>query len=329
MKTMFLRLLLPLLCLGPLAFAQEGIRNNYLRNGYTHIRAERVPVSAGSSDRHPFQLSLEYVGLPGGQSVWLLYMDFEDKSSWTIPKNAALSLRTADGKVVGLKNMGSGNGEKIAFTSGGQRLYWNQGKYALEEADLKKLLSGVRQMDVTTSWDVDGYFQSSFAHNEFSAALQKQYDLIRKSPRPDAEMTETVAGVSDLSGNRTIVSRRLQVISDPVVKLWLSYLYFRATNHEHYDLNIEITDGLKGDIPEGTPIEFRLVSGETIVLRQEKTRGTVLCYPTPDQLKKLFGTPSKFTVKLEDHPVLVDLMGSDFHKVLRAAYNGIQIHSIL
>ncbi len=308
-----------------LAGAQEQyLRYNYIKNGNTFTGAERAQVPGST----PISMKLSRVIFSDGFNMYILRLDFEDVSPWKMPANAPMTVLTSEGKTVILKNEGK-DPTMVApegYTKGGRKMYWNYGLYYLEEADLKKMLSGVTSIDVTKRWSTDGSIKITYKDNEFSSALKKQYDAISSAPAAKVKVTNQLKSLSDQGGNRLVETEQISVGGQMAISI--VYLYYADSNLENYDLNLFIPGKTA---PIGSQVLITTASGSTIELQQEKDMlaGRVICYPTTDQIKQMSHGVTKVSIQTVSGPVTIPVGSAVFGGAISELYNALQTVAIL
>jgi len=312
-----------MMCLSVGANAQDLLRYNYKKNGYTYTGAERQRVEGST----PMMLKLNRIIFPEGDKIYKLRVDFEDASAWKVPKNADFKATTSSGRTVLLTNEAdeptavSPNG----FNKNGKKVFWNYAEYYMEQADLDKMLEGVTSVEATKRFSSDGKINVSYKNNEFTSALKKEYEAIKNAPAPTTELGKHLKSVSDQNNNRLLETEQVSVSSQVAVAL--VYLYYAESNSENYDLNLYLQGTT---VPYGNSITMTTPSGN-MVFSQEKdlAAGRAICYPTIDQLKAMCKGVSKITVQTVSGPVTFNVDSATFGKTIETLYNSIQTASIL
>ena len=309
-------------CLG--LSAQESLRYNYVRNGYTYTAAERSRIDGTTT----LYVKLSRVLFSDGQPVYKLRLDVEDSAPWKMPKNAPLTITTTAGRTVIVKNSASEPNRVAPDGIQGEksRLWWNYGEYYLEEADLKKIAAGVSAVDITKRWSSDGAVKVAYKNNEFGAAVAAQYDAIRQAPAPVPDVSGLLRSLQDRGGSRLAETNALDV--NDAVGISLVYFYYAEHNTEGYDLNFYF----KGvTVPYGASVTVETADGNRIELHQEKdlAAGRAICYPENADLKKMLAGVRKITVQTTGDPLELNFSDAAFSKVLNRLYNALQTIAIL
>jgi hypothetical protein len=112
------------------------------------------------------------------------------------------------------------------------------------------------------------------------------------------------------------------------IQVGLTYLYYADSNTESYDLYI-FPEGIT--VPDGGKVTFTLTNGEEIELKQEQElpAGKVLCYPTPDQLKRLLTGVARITLQTVSSERTLTFSGQALSEKLALLYESIQTAAIL
>lgn len=326
MKKCLFAVLLLLTVFPILASAESLLRYNYKKNGYIYTGTERVRVTGSQM---PLQLKLERVSFPDGAALFVMHIDFEDNTSWTVPQNAPITFTLEDGKSLVSKStqiisdMVNQDGIK---TSEGTTVYWNCAEFYFESADIKKLISGVKSLEMVKRWSTDGRITITYKNDEFAEALSRQYQAIVAAETPKEEVGNMLKSIQDANGSRFITTNISSI--DSRISVSLSYIYYAATNNENYDLNLFLPDVL---VPVGSEIVITTFDGEEISLQQEKPleKGFVICYPTIAQLKSIIGGVSKIVVSTGEGTETVAFQNMEFSRMVEKLYNSIQTASIL
>lgn len=305
--------------------ADDLLRHNYKKNNYSYTGTERIRIE--TAGELPLLLKLKRVSFPDGVSLFILHLDVEDSSPWKVPKNASISFYTASGVPATFKNSFSSPNPVAPEgidTPRGKR-WWNTAECYIEEAQLKKLLSGVSGLELTKRWASDGVLNFKFKGDAFSAALKKQYEAVI-----DAAEAEDVSGLlsrlEDAGYNRMAGTVREKLSDGSGISL--SYIYYAAENTESYDLHLFVPSL---DVPGTSGLDFILDDGSVLRLTQEDCpAGEVTCYPDSGQLKDIMDRAVKLEINTPDGKrTSIELGGNGFRKSLSRLYNAIQTIAIL
>jgi len=315
--------------------AQELLRHNYKSNGYTYIGSERTLVKAGSSDKHPFYEKLEYVVFPDGETTaYILEIDIEEERSYNFPKEVQLKATTFDGKIHSFKQYAGATTDKHQFTAedGKTKVYWNVGKYMLEEDDLNRLISGVKYLEIAYSWSPEGFYSYTYSKDEFAQSLKAQKEAIMAAKEGAREIGDVVDYVDNL-GSTTVVAKPVSIPGNQVdLTVQMTYLYYKTVNSEDYDITMLLSKGdRKFDVPYESELEFTMEDGSVISLKQEReSEDVVYMYPTVDQVKAFaYGKVKSVKIPLSDGSVTVSYGDNEFSEVIATLYNTLQAVSVL
>ena len=284
-------LLVAAVLLGSALYAQnfDLVRSRYKLNGYTHILSEPLPVSGSASDKHPFSLSVEYIAFPDNTYLYALECDFETTQRWSIPLDVKFTATTEDGKMVSFKQINKPSTEKRVHMAkdGKTPIYHNVLRYMLDENEMQKLLSGVKHTDIAYGYEPDSYIATSYQDNQFTAALKQQYDALKEILLPGDELGSHIADYANNPGNLMVVTEALPVKGQAAsYQVSMTYMYFKASNSEAFDLNIALPAGK--ELPLDAPVVFTLGDDSTVELKQQRAGDNVVyLYPTSQQVKQL------------------------------------------
>lgn len=318
-----------IMMMADIASAQNLLKYNYKKNNLIYTGAERIRVEAPTSKDIPVHIKLSRVLFTDGQPVYILRLDFEDVSAWKMPANAPLTIATSNGRSILLKN--SANAPNLVAPNGfknneGKTVYLNYGEYYLEEADMQKLISGVASIDATKRWSSDGTIKISYKNNEFGSALAKQYNAIKSTAKPSAELGSNLKSLSDQRGSRLVETNTIKV--NDQLSISLVYLYYASSNSESIDLNLYLSGRT---IPFNSQIKVITKLGGTINLKQEKelAAGRAICYPSLDELKLMTEGVARIIVQTTGQEVSINFNSDEFGKAIEKLYNSLMTVSIL
>ena len=313
------------------AVSQDLIRSNYKYNGYNHIRTERIKVDAG--DKHPFMTSLEYIGFPDGTSAYLLELDYISSVSKNAPKGVPFTATATDGKIISAKQIYVETTDKKAFPGpDGKPIYWNKVQYLLEEGAVQKMASGVKNTDLAFSFEPDDYISTNYSNDEFGKAVKDLYYAIKSEKPETEELGDWIGAYSNQKNSLTVITKNVNVKGDTVpFVLSMTYMYYKETHEEGYDLNIAIKSDKVGLIPLDTPVTLTLEDGGTVELKQERdAEGILFCYPDAEQIKKIIrGNVTGIKVATKGKGFSDTFSDGSFSETVFVLYNTLQTVAVL
>lgn len=328
-KVSILTVFISLLLISGNIFAQNLLRYNYSRNGYKYTGTERIRVSTENRGGMPIEIKLNRIKFKDGAKVFVLRIDYEDVKPWKMPVNAPLLINTTSGKTITLRHSSSAPNlvapEGINTPKG--KVYWNYGEYYLEEPEIKKIISGVSNIDITKRWSEEGHIKIYYKNNEFGNAVSKLYKTIEQAPILCPEIEKQLKSLQDKNGSRLAETKFIKVNEE--IEISMVYLYYAPTNNESYDLCLSISGKT---IPLGATVRITTASGKDIILKQEKdmVAGKVLCYPSANDIKAMQEGVSKIYIETTDLPINLQFTGnSSFSKAIDTLYNALQTIAIL
>lgn len=269
MKKTLLLVMSALLCL---QLGAQTVRTNYRAKGMTHISTDYQPLQVGEV---PVEARLELVGFPDGSTLYLLYMSLEPKSAVAVPKGVKMAVTLTSGKLVRLEQIGQDSPGRL--------------KYAVEPADMEKMVRGVKAVDIVTGWNPDDYIQGNFTDNQLGKLLKSHCEAILAASERTVELQARLSGYTENAGS--ILST-----ADPIVargthfdyNILLSHLYYKSTNTEDMDLAFVIGSQERYHIPYDAPVRLTLRDGADISLLQARDdENFVYVYPTLDDLYRM------------------------------------------
>ena len=261
----------------------QNIRTNYRSGGFTHISTDYETLQL---DDTPALTRVELVGLPDGSSMYLLYLNLVQKTAVAAPKGVKMSATLSNGKLVRLDQIGQDSPTKRRLDDG---TFLNRLKYAVEPADMEKLVKGVQTVDIVTGWNPDDYLQASFPADELGSLLQRHCQAILHAADNTLDLKASLAGYTDntnsiLSSAQPIVGRGATMDYNVL----LSHLYYKNTGAEDLDLAFVLGTEQKYHIPIDAPVTFTLRDGTAITLLQTRDEVNFLyLYPTLEDLYKM------------------------------------------
>ncbi len=299
MKKAFLFALTLLLVL-PLS--AQTLRTNYRSNGITHISTDYEDLQL---DLIPAQVRVEFVGFPDGSTLYLLYMNLVQKTSTVVPKGVKMAATLSNGKLVRMEQIGEDSATKRRLDNG---FFLNRLKYAVETADMEKMVRGIKSLDIITGWNPDDYVQASFAENQMGDLLKRHCELILDAAKSTIDLKSAISSYTE--NLNSILST-----ADPVVargqsmdyNILLSHLYYKNNNEEDLDLAFVIGSKEQYHIPYDAAVRFMLNDGSVIGLLQTRDDvNFVYVYPTQEDLARMVSVGIK-TLSIDyDGGILTD-----------------------
>lgn len=288
--------------------AQE-IRTNYRSGNMTRISTDYEEINCGEC---PVWTRVEKVGYKDGSTMYVLYLNFEQKTSANVPKGVKMAINLTGGGFVRVEQIGQDSATKRAFQRGGNRVYWNRTKYAVDNADMTKIMRGVSSIDVVTGWNPDDYIQMKFPGDELAALLRRHVDAIGKAASSTINLT---AELGSRANNRNNILTSTKPITargaNYAYNVSLTHLYYKNTNLEDFDLKIQIGSSKTHHIAIDSPITFTLANGSTLVLKQAVEEDDFFTvYPSMRELRQLCGGIRAITVSY-DGGTLSDTFSGD------------------
>ena len=275
-------LLLASLC-AAMTLSAQTIRTNYRSEGMTHISTEFEKVTEASV---PFSTRVELVGFPDGSTLYLLYIDFEQKTSVNAPKGTKMAATLQGGKIVRAEQIGTESATKRRLDNG---LFLNRLKYAVETPDMEKMVRGVKSLDIVTGWDPDDYIQCSFPSDAFASLLKRHCEAIKAAAENTLDLKAELGGYSDQLNST--MSTSLPVVATGSRFLYnviLSHLYYKNTATEDIDLAFQLGTEDTYPIPVDSSVIFETEDGKRIELKQTRDESNfVYVYPSLDEVRAL------------------------------------------
>ena len=104
---------------------------------------------------------------------------------------------------------------------------------------------------------------------------------------PGDELGSHIADYANNPGNLMVVTEALPVKGQAAsYQVSMTYMYFKASNSEAFDLNIALPAGK--ELPLDAPVVFTLGDDSTVELKQQRAGDNVVyLYPTAQQVKQL------------------------------------------
>ena len=296
-----------------LSLSAQEIRTNYRSGGLTHVSTDFEKVE-------DFEVRLEKVGFEDGSTLYQLFIDLRQKTPFTAPKGVKMSATLPGGTVVRADQIGTDSPTKSRLEDG---LYLNRLRYALEPADLEKLLRGVKALELATGWDPDAYLLYNFQDDRFSALLRRHSEALDKAGAETIDLAVEAAGRIDQKGS-------VLTASDPLVadgkalkyNIILSHLYYKGCAKEDIDLAFQLGTEEAYRIPPDAPVTFVLGDGAEITLPQTRDEvNFIYVYPSLSQLRALaYGSVKFLRIQTEDGTLTDAILDDSFSKALNQQY---------
>ena len=275
MKKLAILVFALLICIS--AQAQQ-VRANYRVDGMTHIATKAEAIAFGAI---PGQANVELVKFPDNSTLYLLYLTLEpaQKAATAAPKGVKMTATLANGNVVRMEQIG-----QYPASTHHLRL-----KYAIEEADMQKLMRDIKSVDIVTGWNPEDYIQASFANNELGTLLKRHCEAIQNA---SGKTIETLATLADRQESLTSI----MTTTNPLVargagfdyNVLLSYLQYKNSGGEDMDLYFAIGTQEQFHIPFDSAVRFTLADGSVVGLLQARDDvNFVLVYPSMEDLARM------------------------------------------
>ena len=307
-----------------------GIRSNYrTSSGVTHILSDYVFIDKGTA---PFWVATELVGFPDGSTAYLLHINYEEKTARNIPKGVKMAVTLSSGKLLRFEQMSTDDPTRRAFiNSKKERVYWNHSKYLVETPEMEKMVRGIKSIDVITGWDPDDYIQVSFPEDELANTLKQQCADIYSAAEKTEQLSASLGNYSDGAGSLMRTAKPIPARGSKCsYNVILTYIYFKNTNSEDFDIAFMIGSDTTWHVPYDAPVVITLGDGETVTLQQTRDEDNfVYVYPTLQDLRAIMEKGAKGISISVDGGTLEDTFGENdpFGASLRAQYQ--QIMSVV
>ena len=296
-----------------LSLSAQEIRTNYRSGGMTHISTEFEALE-------DFEARVERVGFPDGSTMYLLYVDFRQKTAFTAPVNSKMAATVSGGKVVRADQIGRESATRSRLEDG---LFLNRLKYALETADMEAMARDISSVEFATGWKPDDYLRYNFKDNAFGALLKRHMDAIDGASASTVDLTVEPAGRVDQTGS-------ILTASDPLVadgagfkyNIILSHLYYKGTAAEDIDLAFQLGTEKQYRIEPDAPVTFILGDGTEITLPQTRHEVNFLyLFPSMEQLRALaYGSITALRIQTEDGTLSDTILDNSFSKAVNQQY---------
>ena len=284
------------------AFGQQ-IRTNYKASGLTHISTDYEAMKIAGN---PSLVRVEFVGFPDGSRLYLLYLNMEQKEAVSAPKGVKMAVNLKNGKFVRLEQIGQSSATPRRLDNG---LFRNRLKYAVETKDMEKMLKGITSIDIVTGWDPEDYVQASFPEDELASLLERHCQAIYKAADSTVDLTATLGAYDDNTNSLMISSNPVVGKGDHFIyNVILSYIYYKNTGDEDFDLAFVIGSENKYDIPLDATVRFTLRDGSLIALPATREEvNFVYVYPSPEDVFRMTGVGvASFSIDADGTPIIAD-----------------------
>jgi hypothetical protein len=287
--------------LASLSIQAQEIRTNYRSEGMTHISTDYELLDIGSI---PTWTRVELVGFPDGSSMYLLYLNLEQKNATTVPKGVKMAVTLPNGKIIRLEQIGQDSSTKRRLDNG---LFWNRLKFAAEPADMEKMVGGIKSIDIVTGWNPDDFIQASFADNALASLLKRHCEAILKAADHTTELQATLAGHTDNLNSVMNTANPLVGKGDRFLyNIILSHLYYKNTNTEDIDLAFMLGTQDSYHFEYDAPVRFTLKDGSVIELKQTRDdTNFVYLFPTLEDLRRMADGVESLSI-VHEEGVVVD-----------------------
>lgn len=261
----------------------QSVRTNYRSEGMTHISTNYEPLKLGDV---PSQLRVELVGFPDGSTLYLLYINLVQKEAVVVPKGVKMGVTLSNGKLIRLEQINQVSATPHRLEDG---TILNRLKYAIEPADMEKMVRGIKSVDVVTGWNPDDYVQARFSEDQMGDLLKRHCETILNASAKTIDLQSKLSGYSENANS-------IMSTADPIVargshfdyNILLSHLYYKNTNAEDMDLAFVIGTQEQFFIPYDSPVRFTLADGSVISLLQAREdTNFVYLYPSMEDLARM------------------------------------------
>jgi hypothetical protein len=276
-------LVLAVAALAALSLQAQEIRTNYRSEGMTHISTDYELLEAGNV---PVWTRVELVGFPDGSTLYVLYMNLEQKNATAVPKGVKMAVTLSNGKIVRLEQIGQDSATKRRLDNG---LFWNRLKYAVEAEDMEKMVRGIKSVDIVTGWNPDDYIQANFADDALGSLLKRHCEAILKAADNTIDLQATLAGHTD--NLNSIMNTANPVVGKGdrfLYNIILSLLYYKNTNTEDIDLAFMLGTQDSYHFEYDAAVRFTLKDGSVIELKQTRDDvNFIYVFPSLEDLRRM------------------------------------------
>lgn len=261
----------------------QSIRTNYRSEGMTHIATDYETIGLNGT---PAQTRLELVGFPDGSTLYILYLNLVQKEATVVPKGVKMAVTLTNGKLVRLEQIGQASATPRRQEDG---TFLNRLKYAVEPADMEKMVKGIKSVDIITGWNPEDYINASWSDDALAALLKRHCEAILKASEKTIDLEASLSGYTEnvnsiLSTANPVVGRG----KNYDYNILLSHLYYKQNNGEDLDLAFVIGTQEQFHIPYDSPVRFTLGDGSRIELVQARDDiNFVYVYPSMEDLYRM------------------------------------------
>ena len=320
MKRAIITVLLSLITLA--ATSAQEIRTNYTSGKISHISTDYEELNCG---KDPLWVRLEKVGYQDGSSLYVIYLIFEQKASFTAPKGVKMAFNLTSGGLVRAEQIGKDNPTKHSISRGNSKVFWNRTKYALESADMTKILRGISSIDVITGWDPDDYIQMSFSNDELAALLRRHESAIRNASTKMITLTSELASRSNnrhsiITSTKPIVARGSKLDYN----ITLTHLYYKTNNKEDFEIKIQIGSTKNYHVPIDALVSFTMSDGSSIALKQSIDEDNlIVVLPSIRETRKLCYGVKSISIEYEGGTIVDSFSSDSFSTAVNQQYQAL------
>ena len=261
----------------------QSIRTNYRSEGMTHIATDYETLTMSGI---PVQTRVELVGFPDGSTLYLLYMNLVQKEATVVPKGVKMAVTLNNGKLLRLEQIGQPSATPRRQEDG---FFLNRLKYAVEPADMEKMVKGIKMTEIVTGWNPDDFISASWSDNAMGTLLKRHCEAILKASESTLDLEASLSGYTEnvnsiMSTANPIVARGKNFDYN----ILLSHLYYKHTNEEDLDLAFVIGTKEQFHIPYDAHVRFTLGDNSVVELLQARDDvNFVYVYPSMEQLYQM------------------------------------------
>ena len=318
MKKIFVALVAA--CLS-LSLNAQVIRTNYCSNNITHISTEYESIRIGADDA---LCRVEAVRFPDESAIYLMYLNILQKTAFCAPKGVKMGVTLNGGKVLRLDQIGEDSPTKPRLENG---LFLNRLKYAIDAADMEKMVHGIKSLDIITGWNPDDYIQADFPSDDLAQLLNRHCKSILDASENTIELEASLGSYTE--NQNSVLSMANPVVargSSMAYNVILSHLYYKNTNEEDLDLAFVIGTNGKYRIPLDSPVRFTLADGSAIELSQAREDDNfVYLYPSIEELRRMVSAGIAAISITYDGGVLKDSFSSEGNSFSAAISQQLQL----